>query len=152
DKRTGKDRWKTDRTSRGSWTSPVVAWRGKPEVVVSSGGSVAGYDPATGKQLWELTGLAGNTLPSACVAGDLILVSGSQGSGRAKSDPAALAKSNCCLRLKEMDGRPGYEVCWSAEKATASYATPLVHAGYAYFVNSVGVVFCLDQQTGKTMY
>jgi outer membrane protein assembly factor BamB len=152
DKRTGKDRWKTERASRGSWTSPVIGQRdGKPEVIVSSGGSVAGYDPASGKQLWELAGLVGNTLPSASVSADRVIVGASAG-GRMKSDPGAISKSNCCLRLVEKEGRKAYEVCWSAEKATASYATPLIYGDYVYFVNSVGVVYCLEQKTGKQVY
>jgi hypothetical protein len=85
------------------------------------------------------------------VAGDLIVVGASAGA-RMKSDPTAIAKSNCCLRLLEKDGRPTYEVCWTAAKATASYATPLAHRGYVYFVNSVGVVYCLEQATGKPVY
>jgi hypothetical protein len=152
DKQTGKERWKTDRTARGSWTSPVIAQRhGKPEIVVSSNGSVAGYDAATGKQLWELTGITGNTLCSAATAGDLILVGASAG-GRMKADPAAIARSNCCLRLVEKDGQPTYEVCWTAQKATASYASPLGYGGLVYFVNSVGAVHCLDRASGKTLF
>ena len=46
----GKNLWKTDRTSRISWSSPaIVTVAGKPELVVSSSGSLDGYDPATGE-------------------------------------------------------------------------------------------------------
>jgi len=151
DKKTGKDRWKTDRTSRGSWTSPVVATRGgKAEVIVSSNGSVAGYAADTGKLLWELTGLAGNTLPSATVADGHVVVGA--GAGRMGADPAAAAKSNCCLRLVEKAGKPDYEVAWTADKVSASYASPLVYRGYAYFVNQAGVVTCLDLKDGSQKY
>jgi outer membrane protein assembly factor BamB len=151
DKATGKNKWKTDRTKRTSWASPVIATRsGKPEVVVSSNGSVAGYDPATGKQLWELTGITGNTLPSASANGDRILVGA--GAARGTSDPKAASKSNCCLTLADVDGKPAYKVAWSAESATANYATPLAHEGHAYFVNATGVFYCLDLKTGKEQY
>lgn len=147
DKKTGKDRWKTDRKERGSWTSPVVATLGgKLSVIVSSNGSVAGYDAATGKLLWEHEGLAGNTLPSATVAGDLVVVGA--GAGRMGADPAAAAKSNCALRL----GTKGVEVAWTADKATASYASPIVHRGHAYFVSQAGLVVCIDVKTGAQKY
>lgn len=148
DKPTGKTRWKADRPSRTSWSSPVVATRdGKPEVVVSSNGSVVGYDPATGKSLWELTGLAGNTLPSASASGGVILVGA--GAGRGSGDAG---KSNCCLTLTADGDRPSYKVSWTAASATANYATPLAHNGCAYFVNATGVLYCLDLRSGKEHY
>ncbi len=151
DKQTGKNLWKTDRKSRSSWTSPVVANQGgRPVVVVSSNGSVCGYDAKTGEALWELDGVIGNTLPSASASGDRVLVGA--GLGRGKGDPRTAAKSNCCLKLTAVGGKSGYTVCWTAEKAIASYATPLAHRGHAYFVNQVGVVYCLDLQTGRQQY
>jgi outer membrane protein assembly factor BamB len=151
DKKTGKNLWKTERTSRGSWASPVIAQRdGKPEIVVSSNGSVAGYDAKSGKLLWELDGISGNTIPSASAEGATIVVGA--GVTRKGGDPAKAAKSNCCLKLIEKDGKPSFEVAWSADKAASSYATPLTYRGHAYFVNQSGVVFCVDVKTGKEIY
>lgn len=151
EKATGKTRWKTDRDGKMSWASPVVTVRnGKPEIIVSSNGSVRAYDPATGKALWELTGLSGNTLPSACVDGDAVLVGA--GVGRNGGDPKAAAKSNCCLTLTNDGGKPGYKVAWTAQSATASYASPLAYKGHAYFVNAAGVMYCLDLKTGEELY
>lgn len=153
EKKTGKTRWKTDRASRGSWTSPVVADRGgKPEVVASSNGSVAGYDAATGKQTWEVTGFSGNTLPSATVGGGFVVVGGGKGrdSGGGKEDPKDTV-ATAAIRLPA-DGKPGGEVAWKAPQVNASYATPLVADGRAYFVNQVGVVYCLDLKTGKELF
>ena len=134
DKKTGKNRWKTERASRGSWASPVVARRnGKDEIVVSCNGTVAGYDAADGKMLWELNGLAGNTIPSESVAGDWIVVGA--GMSRKGGDAGKAAKSNCCLKLVEKAGKPSYELVWAADKASANYASPLAHRGHAYFVN-----------------
>jgi outer membrane protein assembly factor BamB len=151
DKKTGQNRWKTDRPSRSSWTSPVVARHGKQQqVIVSSNGAAAGYDAGSGKLLWEIDGLSGNTLPSACVAGDLVLIGA--GTSRKGDSGQKSARSNCCLRLIDKDGKPGCEVTWSAAKAVANYASPLAHRGYAYFVNGSGVAFCIDMATGKECY
>jgi outer membrane protein assembly factor BamB len=152
DKKTGKNAWKTDREPRGSWTSPVVADRqGKPEVIVSSNGEVAGYDAQSGKLSWRLGDVSGNTLPSASVQGDLILVGG--GASRSKSDaPKGTVYSNFCLKLTEKEGKPSYDVRWSGKAGISNYATPLAYRGYAYFVNQVGVLFCYDLKTGKECY
>ncbi len=150
-KRTGKNLWKTERKSRGSWTSPVIARRdGKPEVVVSSNGNVAGYDASNGKLLWEMDGLSGNTIPSASANDDVILVG--SGLSRKGGDAASASKSNCCVALVSKDGKPGYQIRWAAQKAVSSYATPLAFQGHAYFVNQAGVVFCIDLKSGKETY
>jgi outer membrane protein assembly factor BamB len=150
-KQTGKTLWKTERASRSSWTSPVVtSWKGRTVVVVSSTGSVAGYDARDGALLWERDDLAGNTIASANVAGDLIVVGA--GLGRMGLDPKKAARSNCCLKMVQKDGRPSVEMCWTAEKVTSSFASPLIHRGHAYFVSEQGVVYCLDIATGAQRF
>ena len=143
----GKDRWKADRPSRTSWTSPIVVEvAGKPLVVVSSGGAVTGYDAATGKPTWELTGLAGNTMPSPTVAGDLLVIGA--GENARKPDPQATAKSNCGLKLTST----GYEVVWRGRRVSAGTASPLAHAGHVYLVDKAGILHCLDAATGAVRY
>ena len=41
---------------------------------------------------------------------------------------------------------------WQADKATSSFGSPVVVDERAYFVNRVGVVFCLDLETGKAVF
>jgi len=146
EKATGKTKWKTDRVGKMSWTSPVVTTQGgKPVVVASSNGSVAGYAADTGKELWRVDDVAGNTIPSASVLGDVVLVGAGVSRGK---EPAKAAKSNCCLTLTAA----GVAVKWAAKPGLASYATPLAHQGVAYFVNDVGVVTGFDLATGKELF
>ena len=148
-KETGQELWKTERTSRSSWSSPTVTQFGdQTQVIVSSGGTVDGYDANTGKQLWSCDGINGNTIPSATVVGDLIFVGASQARGGASE---AAAASNCCVKITPGMESP-YQVLWKAEKALCSYVSPLAHRGYVYYVNSVGVVYCLDASTGRQCY
>ena len=44
------------------------------------------------------------------------------------------------------------KVAWTAQSATASYASPLAYKGHAYFVNAAGVIYCLDLKTGGELY
>lgn len=150
-KKTGETNWKTDREEGVAWTSPVVADRaGTPEIIVSARGTVKGYQGLTGKLLWTMSGISGNTIPSASVFEDYVLIGAS--TDRRNPGGANASDSNCCLRLVTKDGKPGYEVLWKAEKAVSYYCTPLAYEGCAYFVNKVGVVFCLDLKTGKQNY
>lgn len=148
-KASGETVWKTDRTSRSSWSSPQVTRRAtnQTQVIVSSGGTVDGYDSVSGKQLWTVEGLTGNTIPSATILDDFVFVGAAQGRGGAAN---AKTTSNCCLRLQP--GDLPYETLWHTEKAVCSYVSPLVHAGHVYYVNNVGVVFCLDAFTGQQLY
>lgn len=150
-KKTGKNLWKTERKSRISWTSPVIASRnGKSEVIVSSNGSVDSYDAETGKSLWSIEDVSGNTVASATVHGDLIVLGASP--SRTNPNSGSAARSNCCLRLIEKEGKRSVEVLWRAKKATSSFATPLIHGQCVYFVNKVGALYCLDLKTGKQNY
>lgn len=144
DKKTGKDRWKADRTERSSWTSPVIVGK---QVVVSSGGTVAGYAMTDGKKLWEIDGLQGNTLPSATPAPGGIVVGA--GLGQRGGDAEKSAQSNTFVKMTD-DGKA--ERGWKASKAVTSYMSPLVYEGHVYLVNTVGVLFCLDVKTGEEKY
>ncbi len=149
-KHDGTTAWKADRPARTSWTSPVVARVGGAAVAVaSSGGAVTGYDALTGAKLWELDGLAGNTQPSATVAGDLVVVGAAENTR--KPDAALTARSNCCLKLTPGAG-PGYEVAWRGSRVAGGTASPLAHAGLVYLVDKAGVLQCLDLRTGELVY
>lgn len=151
DKATGKNKWKADREQRGAWTSPVIATRdGKPEVIASSAGTVIGYAADTGKELWKLDHVVGNTLPSASVVGDRVLFGG--GMSRSKDAAPAGAKGNGCLKLVAKDGKPNFDAAWTAKVGISNYATPLGYEGVAYFVNQVGVVYAHDLATGKELF
>jgi outer membrane protein assembly factor BamB len=151
DKATGKNLWKADRTSRSSWTSPVVAaCDGKPAVIVSSSGSLTAYDAATGKELATLTDIIGNSIPSPTVAGDLIVLGA--GENRMKPDPAAAARSNCCVRLVAKGGKGSFDPVWDGKKAISHHASPLAHGSHAYFVTKTGLVHCVDLKTGEERY
>ena len=58
DKKTGKERWKTDRgKGRMSYTTPfVVETPSGPELIVNSSQRVDAYDPRTGAFLWHVGG------------------------------------------------------------------------------------------------
>jgi outer membrane protein assembly factor BamB len=149
----GKIAWKADRGLRvPSWSSPVVTKSGGQNIVItSSADTVDAYDAASGKLLWQVAGLQGNHIPSASVAGGEIFVGSTTMYGGAM-DEDAIAGSNCCIKLTDAEGEPSYQVRWGTERANSYYSTPLAFAGYVYYVNKVGVLYCIDQETGQQRF
>ncbi|QDS94452.1 outer membrane biogenesis protein BamB [Roseimaritima multifibrata] len=149
----GSIAWKTDRGDRiPSWSSPVIAQiNGRKLVITSSADTVDAYDASTGEALWQHHGLQGNHIPSPSVMGDRIFVGSTTMYGGA-TDADATAGSNCCLKLTEVEGKPSFDFLWGAERANSYYSTPLAFAGYVYYVNKVGVLYCVNQETGKQVF
>lgn len=148
DKLSGETAWKVDRGSGSSWSSPIVAEaNGQEQVIVSSGGSVAGYHVQDGSQLWMLDGLDGNTVPSPTVMGSKLLI----GARLPEFAAEGSVRSNCCIDLSKL-GQTEPEVLWRAEKAMSDYCSPLQVGDVTYFVNKGGVLYCVDSQSGKLNY
>jgi outer membrane protein assembly factor BamB len=82
DAKTGKELWRTPRTERTGWSSPIV-WKNsvRTEVVCAGSTKARAYDPETGKLLWELGGMAGQCKASPVAAGDLLFVGTGGGPG-----------------------------------------------------------------------
>jgi outer membrane protein assembly factor BamB len=150
DKTNGAPRWKVDRAGKSSWTTPVVSKQGgKSVIVASSNGSVIAYEAGTGTEVWKLGGVIGNTLSSATVVGDAVVIG--TGTGQAGAITAE-TKTTCCLSLTETAGKPGFQMRWSGKAGIANYASPVVADGVAYFVNPVGVLTGYDLKSGKELF
>jgi len=149
----GSTLWKTERASRISWSSPTLikAVDGKSQIVVSSNGSVDGYDPTTGKQLWTLDNLGGNTVASATPFGNGCFVVGAS-TGRSGEATEGATRTNIAVCLEQQGEKHIAKTLWTAEKATSSFGSPVVHDGVGYWVNKSGVLFGLDAKTGETLF
>ena len=148
----GKELWRTKRESRGSWTSPMLMTiDGEPQVICSSAGTIDGYSPTTGEQLWTHGGVGGNRICSPWSLGDGVFLVGSQTS-REFPDEGVVKQSNFAMQVSRTEGKWTPKVSWRTETAVPSMASPMEHAGYAYWVNRQGVVYCLDAKTGEQKY
>jgi outer membrane protein assembly factor BamB len=151
DKANGAAAWKTDRTSRTSWSSPaVVKIDGREHIVCSSDGSVDGYDSQSGKQLWTFSEVGGNTATTPIAVADGFLIAGSP--GRSGDNAAMAKKSNGLMVVKQKGDKWVAEFRWICSEATPSWASPMSHRGFAYWVNRSGVVFCINVETGELVY
>lgn len=149
----GRTLWKTERSPRRSWSSPALVPVGdKFHLVCSSAGSVDGYDPATGKLVWSFNEVAGNTAATPLAFGDgLFLVGASP--GREPGERADGAKrSNLAAAIQATPTGPRFNVLWRTEEAVPSFGSPVVIQDHAYWINRVGVVYCLDARLGEKRY
>lgn len=148
----GQPLWKVERESRTSWSSPALVKIGdSSQLVISSAGSVDGYDPASGKQLWSYDDVGSNTAATPLAFdGGKFLVGASAGREAERAQDAS--KSNLAMTIDFADGKFTPRVLWNTTQATPSFGSPIVHNGLAYWVNRQGVVYCLDAKTGEAKY
>lgn len=151
-KTTGEVTWEAARSPRRSWSSPAMLnVAGQPQIVVSSAGTVDGYNPADGNLLWSFNEIGGNTGTTPIDCGDGRFLVGAS-AGRQGENAAAAATSNCMLQVSRVDDQWQVKKLWHNADAAPSWGSPILHQGLAYWVNRVGVVCCIDSQTGDTLY
>ena len=130
DKRDGHTLWKRDRTPRKSWSSPtLLVLNGVPQIVVSSDGTVDGYDVASGELLWTLAEVGGNTGASPLgFSENRFLIAASP--GRQGEYAASARRSNGAVRVTKADQAWAVERCWNTQEATPTWASPIVYQGW----------------------
>ena len=132
--------WRTDRPEGVSWSTPtVVEHAGHELALVSAGDSVEAYDTANGAKLWTLDGIEGAFIASPTpVPGGAIIGSSTKGQtiairfGDAPNDPPSIA--------------------WRVDEASSYFSSPLAHEGLVYMVNKAGVAFCLNAESGESVW
>lgn len=153
DAKSGETRWKTERTSRTSYSSPaVVPVAGTLQIVCSSAGSIDGYDPNTGAMLWTYDeGIGGNRASTPLAIGDgLFAIGASPGMHNEREEEAK--KTNFVMHVDLVEGKSVPKIVWRTEEAMPSHCSPYAYAGHAYWVNRSGVIFCYDLKTGQNCY
>ncbi len=145
---TGKELWRVPRTSRTSWSSPVV-WKNnqRTELIVCGSGFVTSYDPATGKELWSLPGMGGAFSASPTFDAERIYLGNS---GRMSRGPLVAVKAGAEGEL-DMDSTDGNGVAWVEDAAGPGMCSPVVVAGRVY-VLSRGILSCHNAATGERIY
>lgn len=150
----GSTAWKQDRENRTSWSSPaIVPVNGEPVIVCSSSGSVDGFAPEDGTLLFQFTDVGGNTSSTPMPVGDgRFLVGASPGRGEEGDRAEKARQSNGLMQVTHDNGQWSAKFLWRNTKVTPSFGSPMVHQGYAYWVNRAGAVYCLDVETGELAY
>lgn len=136
DTQTGTTAWETARSSKISWSSPILVNTGsRTEVILTTNPNVNGYDPQTGKELWNIACLSGEVGPSAGYADGMVF---------AANEYAKL------VGIKIGGGTP--EIAWEADEYLPEVSSPLAVNGLLYIATTYGVFACLDAKTGEKLW
>ena len=143
DKNTGRERWRTPRQGNTNWSGPfVTTHNGRKQVIVSASRAAAGYDLATGTQLWSVTGLGQNTIPAPVAADGMVFVmSGFR-------NPNLMA-----IRLgAEGDLTNTDAIVWQNQRGNSYTASPVLYEGKLYVLTDNGMLSVFEAKTGKPFY
>ena len=156
DAKTGKRLWQMDRdikAPQGSgWSSPFV-WKHdqRTELIVIGRQHAIAYAPDTGKEIWRLRGLTGQSTPTPVAAdGMLYLATGSQGESNRPVFAVRPGASGDITLAKSEESNAF--VAWVHPRASAYTSSPLVYRGRMYVVNDNGILTVFDAKTGKEIY
>lgn len=180
DKKSGSEVWKLATPPGTSWSSPVMLPMadGDVHLVVSSSGRSAprpprggdgastaeapsalpptpgyllGLAPESGRELWRLEGLTGNSSPTPCFVEPGKLIVGAS-PGREGGPSKEAIGTNGLVQIKKEGSGYKAEYIWRATKANCGFCSPVVHKGLAYFADRQGIVHCLETETGKEVF
>jgi outer membrane protein assembly factor BamB len=169
DAKTGSEVWRHDRNERTSWSTPYI-WKtkGRTDLVVLGQRKAIGYNPASGKILWELS-TGGGQCSTSPVGNDEMLYlgtstggggrsrapgGGQESSSRGGSGTLFAVKAGATGDITPMNGQQKSDgVAWSIARAMPGAASPLVYDGRVYtFDRQGGMVSCFDAATGEAKY
>ena len=142
DRKTGKTRWKTQRTATVGWGTAVVVRAGnRDELVVCGQRRAVAYDPANGKELWSVNGLTFEVIPTPVVGHDLVFCS----SGRAGPTIA--------IRPGGSGDVTATHVAWSTPKGSPFVPSGLIVGDVLYLINDMqSIITAYDAKSGTLLY
>lgn len=132
---TGATAWETARSTKISWSSPILVNTGsRTEVILTTNPNVNGYDPQTGKELWNVACLSGEVGPSAGYADGMVFA----------------ANEYAKLVGIKLGATP--EIAWEADEFLPEVSSPLAVNGMVYIATTYGVFACIDAKTGDKLW
>lgn len=135
DTKSGNTVWETPRSSKISWSSPILVNTGsRTEVILTTNPNVNGYDPETGKELWSIACLSGEVGPSAGYADGMVFA------------------ANEYAKLVGIKIGTTPEILWEADEYLPEVSSPLAINGMVYIATTYGVFACLDAKTGEKLW
>jgi outer membrane protein assembly factor BamB len=142
DRATGKLRWRTPRTATVGWgTSVIIRAGNRDELVVCGQRRAVAYDPANGKELWNVSGLTFEVIPTPVVGHDLVFCS----SGRAGPTIAIRPGGNGDVTATH--------VAWSTPKGSPFVPSGIIVGDVLYLINDMqSIVTAYEAKSGTLLY
>jgi outer membrane protein assembly factor BamB len=145
DVRTGKQRWKAMRgQSRIAHVTPNIARVGSRDQLISGAGDVIqGYNPDTGKKLWEVKSQGEGVVPSIVI-----------GDGLAYSVSGFEKPTIRAVRL-DPDAKgdiTSTHLAWEQKKNVPSLPSLLLANNLLFAITDAGRLTCMDPKTGDPIW
>lgn len=133
---TGNPVWQTAR-NHISWSSPALIETAVGlQLILNDEANVTAYDPASGKQIWQVECLGGEVAPSPAFNGkDILFVANEYAQASA---------------LKLTGSSP--EILWQYDDLLPEIASPLATENLFFIATSAGDIVCLDAATGEVKW
>jgi outer membrane protein assembly factor BamB len=150
DAKNGNEIWRTPRADVPTWSSPtVVRDGGRTQIVVNGYKHIGGYDLATGKELWRLTGGGDIPVPTPVVADGLIFITNAHG----RMAPIYAIKTSATGDITPKgEETSSAHMAWMLRREGGYMQTPLVVGDYLYVCRDNGVLGCYKAKTGERVY
>ena len=176
DKATGKDVWKVKRSTdyrdldaagkpkaegdlrKGYATGQIAIIEGKPVLLSNGAKAHYGYDPLTGKELWQVENQPFHSTGARPLYGHgLIFFAAGFSKGHfyaIKPPPASAWKAGNILDAsKDSDPAPGKpQLAWKLTKGVPETPSPILHDDHLYLVDNSGMASCVEAKTGKIVW
>lgn len=146
----GSEVWRTSRDEVPTWSTPNVhSGGGRTQIIVNGFRHIGGYDLATGKELWKLSGSGDIPVPTPVLGDGLVYLTNAHGGGA----PIYAIRLNAVGNITLADTATSNEyIVWSDARNGNYMQTPLVYGDYLYTCKDGGVLTCYDAKTGKRFY
>ena len=147
----GKLIWKTPRSELPSWGTPTV-YEGstRAELITNGTKGIRGYDPMTGKQLWQITGHNSEiTSTTPIIAGGLIIVA----NGYPPIQPIYAIKPGASGDITLQEGQESNQwIAWSKKRGGPYQPTAIAYGGLLYICSNNGILTAYKVETGERVY
>ncbi len=132
--------WEAKRAVPNSWSSPIVVdIEGRPQVITLADPWLAGYDAATGAEIWRATCASGDVAPSPIYADGLVM---------------AIEPYSKMVGVKPTGQGDVTEthVAWQMTEAGPDICCPVSDGRYVYVLDGGGLLLCCNVTDGKKVY
>ncbi len=140
DAETGKIEFKAPRPVGSSWASPVVIRAaGRDQLITIAEPQVISHDPATGKILWQVSGIGADVAPSPILAGGLVIA----------------ITPNDTMQAIRPDGAGDVtktHVAWTTDEVAPDICSPVSDGELLFTMSTNGTLTCLDLADGKVLW
>jgi len=146
----GKEVWRTARKDVPTWGTPtVVETPGRRQIAVNGWHCSAGYDFATGQNLWHLEGGGDIPVPTPLFAHGLIYLTSAHG----RYAPMRAVRTDAAGDITPGDpGQTNSAIAWAHARRGNYMQSPIFVGDLLFACTDAGIVTCFDAATGAVNY